>query len=154
MKAPLLTGCRNGQIRELFSSFMRSKPSEGSGSHATSVFQAYLKPRHRAATALTTLSIWSNSLAYVILTRQSIGCRCKNTRRRDEGSNGHFLAQIQGKSTDHRYGRLHPSEDLGITIPRSGYEKGSRVWIFQREGVATAYFRDASAIRKRGLHLL
>lgn len=124
----MLTDCRNGQVRELFSSFRRSKPSEGSGSYATSAFQAYLKPRHRAATALTALSVRSNSLAHVILTRQSIGCRCKNIRRRDEGLTGRFLAQIQGKSTDRRYGRLHPSEGLGITIPPSGYEKGSRVW--------------------------
>lgn len=113
----LLSGCRNGQIRELFPSSTRSKPSEGSGSHATSALQAYLKPRQRATTALTRLSIRSNRLAYVILTRQSMGCRCKNIRRRDGGLNGRILAQIQGKSTDRRYGRLHPSEGLGITIP-------------------------------------
>lgn len=73
----LLTGCSNEQIRELFTSSTRSKPREGSGSHATSALQAYLKPRQRAATALTTLSIRSNSLAYVVLTRQSSGADAK-----------------------------------------------------------------------------
>lgn len=76
----------------IVSSFVPSKPSEGSGSHATSAFPAYLKPRQHAAAAVTTLLIRSNNLAYVILTRQSIDCSCKNVRRRDGDPDERLMA--------------------------------------------------------------